>query len=215
MVRNKKHAASVNQQLANDAELTIIGPDFRACSLDDYGIGRAPFRQVYQLGEIIQQTSARDDYLRRRHRRNRVSRTILPLAAKGSRREPPQNPQRKGSAYGPKSDDSTVGRKVFERARDVGPRCRLRLNGRSPGKEMLCCSMPQVLASAPRHKRHRGNKDKHPNRLEKLDRKFRRPPFAEQRNSPDKTDRGPPQSPEDASNATGQITSTASPDRFD
>src|SRR5438876_7294446 len=167
MVRNKKHAASVNQQLANDAELTIIGPTLRACSLDDYGIVRAPFRQVYQLGKIIQQTSARDDYLRRRHRRNRVSRTILPLAAKGSRREPPQNPQRKGSAYGPKSDDSTVGRKVFERARDVGPRCRLRLNGRSPGKEMLCCSMPQVLASAPRHKRHRGNKDKHLNRLGK------------------------------------------------
>src|SRR5438067_12443967 len=46
MMRNKKHAASVNQQLANYAELTIIGPDFRARSMDDYGIGRSPFRKV-------------------------------------------------------------------------------------------------------------------------------------------------------------------------
>src|SRR6266403_5029509 len=97
MMRYKKHAASVNQQLANNAELTVIGPDFRACSLDDYGVRCSPFRHVYQLGEIIQQTSARDNYFGRRHRRNPVSLTILPLATKGSRREPSQNPQRKGS----------------------------------------------------------------------------------------------------------------------
>src|SRR5436309_14534580 len=48
-------------------------------------------------------------------------------------------------------------------ARDGGPPCRLRLNRHAPCKKMLCCSMPQVLASAPRHKRHRGNKNKHPN----------------------------------------------------
>src|SRR4029077_2404927 len=98
MMRYKKHAASVSQQLANDAELTIIGPKFRACSLDDYGVRCSSFRHPYQLGEIIQQTSARDDYFRRRHRRNPISRTILPLATKGSRREPSQNSQRKGSA---------------------------------------------------------------------------------------------------------------------
>src|SRR5437016_10143304 len=97
MMRYKKHVASVNQQLANNAELSIIGPYSGACSLDDYCIGRSPFREVYQLGEIIQQTSARDDYFRRRHRRNPVSRTILPLVTKGDRREPPQNPQRKWS----------------------------------------------------------------------------------------------------------------------
>src|SRR5438105_8326192 len=96
MRRYKKPPAGVHQQLANNAELTIIGPDFRACSLDDYDVGRSPFRYVYQLEEIIQQTSARDNYSRRRHRRNPVFRTILPLATKGSRREPSQNPQRKG-----------------------------------------------------------------------------------------------------------------------
>src|SRR2546429_273140 len=100
MMRYKKHAASVNQQPANDAELTIIGPDFRACSLDDYSVRRSPFRHAQQLGEIIQQTSARDDYFRRRHRRNPVSRTILPLATKGSRREPSQNPEDVSNATG-------------------------------------------------------------------------------------------------------------------